>query len=99
MANIICVRDVLRVHVHQLGPSERALRVPYDLFKPSGPVVRCGDRIAWEQGEQQHLTRYAEAVLGDCNPGERVLVHLSAPDSEDWWLCEVESVDGVAGAS
>jgi hypothetical protein len=100
MANVICVRDVVRARMHQLGPSERALRVPYDLFKPTGHIIRCGDSIAWEQGEEHHSARFAEAALGDCNPGERILLRLSAEDSQDqWWLCEVESVDDVAGAS
>jgi hypothetical protein len=101
MSHVILVRDVVRSERHRLGPQERALRVPYDLFKPRGPVVRTGDRIAWEQDEDSHVTRYAEAALGDCNPGERVLICLPTPsdESEEWWLCEVESVDDVAGLS
>jgi hypothetical protein len=37
-------------------------------------------------------------ILKDRHPGERVLLRLdaSSPD-EEWWLCEVVSVDGVAG--
>lgn len=100
MNHVICVRDVVRAELHELGPDERVLRVPYDLFKPDGAVLRRGDRITWDQGEQNHSTRFAEAALGDCIPGERVLLHLSAGDpAELWWLCEVESVDDVAGLS
>lgn len=98
MSHVIRVRDVVRAELHELGPGECVLRVPYDLFRPDGAVLRFGDRITWEQGQQNHSTRFAEASLGDCAPGERVLLHLSPTDpAEQWWLCEVESVDHVAG--
>jgi hypothetical protein len=98
--HVICVRDVVRAATHTLGANVLALRVPYDLFKPAGPVVRRGDRIAWQQDEQSHLTRYAATALADCVPGERVLLQLPPRSSDDeWWLCEVQSVDDVAGLS
>jgi hypothetical protein len=101
MAYVISVRDVVRANVHELGAAERALRVPYDLFWPKGAVVVLGERIEWQEGADNHSTRFAEAVLGDCHPGERVLLHLSSaePREEEWWLCEVQAVDGVDGAS
>ena len=100
MAHIICVRDVVRAELHELPPDVLALRVPYDLFKPAGPVVLSGDRIQWGQDRQSHSMRFAEAILGECTPGERVLIHLSPTEPRDqWWLCEVESVDDVEGPS
>jgi hypothetical protein len=101
MAHVICVRDVVRAEVHTLGPNELSLRVPYDLFKPAGPVVRRGDRITWEQDEQTQVSRYAAVALAECNPGERVLVQFGPQDraEDEWWLCEVQSVDDVAGLS
>jgi hypothetical protein len=100
MTTTIRVLDVVRAELYELGAEECALRVPYDLFQPAGAVHRYGNRIEWEQGGESQSTRFAETPLGDCTAGERVLLHLSSSDPVDeWWLCEVEAVDGVAGAA
>jgi hypothetical protein len=90
----IQVRDVVRDGEHEFGADEPALRVPYDLFHPSGPVHRRGEMLDWLQGEETRSARSAPTVLGETHPGERVLVRLrpEGPD-EEWWLCEVEATD------
>jgi hypothetical protein len=100
MATTIRVRDVVRAELHELGANEPALRVPYDLIKPTGAVHRHGSRIEWQQEEESQSMRFAETALGDCKAGERVLLHLSSADPNDeWWLCEVEATNGIAGAA
>jgi hypothetical protein len=99
MPQVIHVRDVARGGLHQLGPEEPALRVPYDMFWPQGPATRVGDGIDWVEGKTPRMGRVAEIHLGECRPGERVLVRVPPPtDDGEWWLCEVESVDGVSAA-
>jgi len=94
------VRDVARGgEAHELGPEEPALRVPYDMFWPKGPAARNGDAIDWVEGNTPRMGRFAETRLGECHPGERVLVRIPPPvDEGDWWLCEVEAVDGESAA-
>jgi hypothetical protein len=100
MTTTIRVRDIVRAELHELGAEEHALRVPYDLFRPAGAVHRDGNTIEWEQDGEDQISRCAETALGECSPGERVLLRLSSADpTDEWWLCEVEAVDGVAGAA
>jgi hypothetical protein len=97
MALVIRVRDVARDGVYDLGPDEPVLRGPYDLFNPVGPVRRRGALIDWLEAGVIRSARAASAMLGDTQPGERVLLRLPPrPNEDDWWLCEVEAVDGVA---
>jgi hypothetical protein len=99
MPRVIGVRDVVRGGSYELGPDEPMLRGPYELFNPVGAVIRRGALIDWLQAGVIHSARVAPAVLGDAHPGERVLLHLRPNSSEsEWWLCEVETVDGVAAA-
>jgi hypothetical protein len=61
--------------------------------------LRRGVLVDWLQGGVIRSARVTPAVLGDCHPGERVLLHLLPHASEDeWWLCEVDAVDGVTAA-
>jgi hypothetical protein len=97
MARVIRVRDVAREGVYDLGPDESILRGPYDLFHPIGPVRRRGALIDWLEAGVIRSARAAAATLGETQPGERILVRLQPRASDDeWWLCEVEAVDGVA---
>jgi hypothetical protein len=99
MARVIRIRDVVRGGVYELGPHEPILRGPYELFNPVGPALRRGALIDWLQDGVIRSARVAPAVLGDVQPGERVLLHLAPYASEDeWWLCDVDAVDGVAAA-
>jgi hypothetical protein len=94
---IIRVRDVTREAVHQLSPQEPALRGPYELFNPVGAVRRHADLAEYLQGGLLRTGRIVETKLGETKPGERVLVRLPPKASDDeWWLCEVEAIDGVA---
>jgi hypothetical protein len=98
MPQVIRVRDVVRAGVHEFGPDEPALRGPYELFNPAGPVLRQGPLAEYVQGGAIHSGRIAETALGDTHPGERVLLQLPPHASaEEWWLCEVEAVNGVSG--
>ncbi len=76
------------------------LRGPYDLFQPVGAVRRRGALIDWLEGGVIRSARVAPGVLGDAHPGERVLLRLPprSQDDDDWWLCDVEAVDGIAAA-
>jgi hypothetical protein len=99
MPQVIRVRDVARDGVYELGPDEPILRGPYELFNPIGPVRRRGALVDWVQAGVIRSARTVPAVLGETHPGERVLVRLEGRASpEDWWLCEVESVDGATAA-
>jgi hypothetical protein len=91
------IRDVVRHHELDLGPETRVLRVPYDLFQPSGAVRFEAGRIEYVQSGERRTGRVVDALLGDVKPGERVLVHLDRSFDGDWWLCEIESVDDVVG--
>jgi hypothetical protein len=91
----VVVRDVVRGGLYELDPAEVALRVAYDLFHPAGAVLVEGDHAEWIEGEAVHVSRVAEAALGEVTPGERVLVRVGLGD--EWWLCDVEAVEGVAG--
>lgn len=98
MAHVIRVRDVCREGVYEFGPDQRVLRVPYDMFDPVGAVRQRGTLVDWLEGDVIRSARYVEVELGDCHPGERVLVRLPPEVDDEWWLCEVEAVDGVAAA-
>lgn len=78
-------------------------------FAPKGavhPVHEHPDLVEWEEdvkwaGEGRlRQVRVAPAELGDTQPGQRVLVHLPPSDEDteasqdDWWLCDVEAIDG-----
>ncbi len=97
MAQAIRVRDVAREGVHEFGPSEQAFRVPYDLFHPEGAVHMHGELIEWSERGHARSARVVPALLGDTHPGERVLLRLSsAPPDDEWWLCDVEAINGSA---
>jgi hypothetical protein len=99
MPQVIRVRDIARHGVYELGPDEPILRGPYELFNPVGPVRQRGALVDWAQAGVIRSARVVPALLGESHPGERVLLRLPprrAP--EDWWLCEVEAVDGATAA-
>jgi hypothetical protein len=96
MSELIRIRDVVRGDVYELSSEEPALRSSYDLFHPGGPVHIRDDGLAeWREGERLRAARVAPATLGDIRPGERILVRLEM--GHDWWLCDVEAVDGLWG--
>jgi hypothetical protein len=95
MLQVIRVRDVTRDGVYELGPDEPILRGTYELFHPIGPARLRGALVDWVQARVIRSARVARAALGDAHPGERVLLQLPPRESEDeWWLCEVEALDG-----
>jgi hypothetical protein len=103
MPHAIRLRDVTRAHVFELGPEERVLRVPYDLFRPDGPARLSGTIAEWLEGGLVKTGRVVSTRLGETHPGERVLLRDSARPSaaakaeaadNEWWLCEVEAVGG-----
>ena len=94
----IRVQDVARRGVYEFGPEEPVMRGPYDLFHPAGAVHRRGPLVEWREGDQPRTARVVGSTLGTTHPGERVLVRLPPrADDDEWWLCEVQSVDGVPG--
>jgi hypothetical protein len=96
---VIRIVDVVRNGVYDLGPEAKVLRVAYDMFHPTGLVRQNGDTVEWLEGQTIRSSRFVESTLGQCRPGERVLARLPPYASGDeWWLCDVESVDGVAAA-
>jgi hypothetical protein len=95
MPSVIRVRDIVRGDLYEFGPGEPVLRGSYDLFHPSGPVKFRDGLIEWSEGDAVRTSRVAPAPLGDTRPGERVLVR--GESDEEWWLCDVEAVDGTAG--
>jgi hypothetical protein len=99
MPNMIGVRDVVRNATYELHPDEPILFVPYDLFQPSG-AVRTGDGlITWTEGKVARSGRAVRSTLRNAEVGVRVLVRIptDASHEDEWWLCEVAVVDGVAG--
>jgi hypothetical protein len=98
MPNVIRVRDVARSAKYDRGPDEQVLRVPYELFQPVGAVHRRGGLVDWLEGAVIRSGRAVPALLRDTAPGERVLIRIDERGSSDeWWLCEIEAVDGLAG--
>ncbi|HXN33581.1 MAG TPA: hypothetical protein VN894_17045 [Polyangiaceae bacterium] len=100
MPQVIRVRDVAREGVYELGPEKPILRGPYELFHPIGPARLRGALVDWVQARVIRSARVAPAALGDAHPGERVLLQLPSPGPTDdeWWLCEVEALDGDSAA-
>lgn len=98
MPERIRVVDVVRGGARELSPEEPILRGSYDLFRPAGPVRMQANGLAeWVAGESVHSCRVVSATLGSARVGERVLLQLDATNAGQWWLCEVEAVDGVQG--
>ncbi len=99
MPQVIRVRDVVRGALYDFGADRPMMRVPYDVFLPVGPVHRREALVDWVEANVIRSARVAEGLLGDAHPGERVLLRLPPGASDDeWWLCDVEAVDGVAAA-
>ncbi|MDP9035307.1 MAG: hypothetical protein M3O50_10910 [Myxococcota bacterium] len=96
MTQVIRVRDVVRGDIHELGPDQRMLRGSYDLFQPKGAVRAREGLIEWLEGGTVRTSRVAPAPLGEARPGERVLVSLPPHSEDEWWLCDVQAVDGLA---
>lgn len=98
MRTTIRVRDVVCAQVFEAGPDERVLRVPYDLFRPDGPVRVRRELAEWLEGGVIKTGRVAATRLAETTPGERVLFRRTSnvpqDDSSDgaWWLCEIEDV-------
>jgi hypothetical protein len=99
MANMIRIRDVVRNATYELHPDEPILFVPYDLFQPSGAVRARDGLITWTEGKVARSGRAVRSTLRNAEVGVRVLARVPTGASEDdeWWHCEVEVVDGVAG--
>ena len=95
------MRDVARNATYERGPAEPVLRVPYEIFQPVGAVRRRGNLVDWLEGEVIRSGRAVPAELRDAQPGERLLLRLADGDEpvadDEWWLCEIVAVDGVAG--
>jgi hypothetical protein len=106
MLHAIHVRDISRGGRYDLAPDEPMMRVPYDLagggaaaFQAVGPVFQHGAMVDWVEGGIVRSARVAAGLLRDAHPGERLLVLLPPGGSSDeWWLCDVEAVDGVGAA-
>jgi hypothetical protein len=103
MPQVIRVRDVARAGVYELGPEEPILRGPYELFRPVGAAHLRGALVDWLQDSVVKSARVAPAFLRDVHPGERVLLQLPCSphkdkDDSEWWLVEVEAVDGTTVA-
>jgi len=92
----IRVRDLATDVYFNLPGNETALRVPYEAFHLDGPARYDGTLVEYEKNGERQQGRAAEASLGECRPGERVLVRDRAlfKDPSGWWLCEVEAVNG-----
>ena len=100
MAKMIRVRDVVRNATYDVAPEEPILRVPYELFQPVGAVRKRGALVDWLQGDAIRSGRAVAGVLRTVEVGERVLLRIdpgSSEDEDEWWLCEIQAVDGVAG--
>ncbi len=98
-AHHVHVRDVVRNQEFDLGPAEQALRVPYELFNPAGPVLLKGELINYLQAGVLRTGRAVKVALGETRPGERVLLRVPPVHADnEWWLCEVTAVDDIAVA-
>jgi hypothetical protein len=99
MHQVVQLRDVVRGSSYELGGRQRALRVSYDMFHPKGAVHIHEGHVEWAEGADARRARFTEVPLGACQPGERVLLRLAPSTREnEWWLCDVLAVDGVAGS-
>ncbi len=96
--SVVKVRDIARGDVHEVPRGLSMLRVPYDFFHPTG-AVRVEDGLAtYVVGSEVSTGRVAPAALADAQPGERVLLQLPSSADGDWWLCEIQEMNGVAAS-
>jgi hypothetical protein len=57
--------------------------------------------VCYDDAGDRLLARTKPTRLGECHPGERVLIEFDGEysDRAGWWLCEVEEVGGDSIAS
>ncbi len=96
LAKQIRVRDLATDRQVLVSGGETALRVPYEVLMLDGPAAVEGESIRYTSRGTEQTGRAKEALLGECAPGERVLVHQRtlAKKEAGWWLCEVIESDG-----
>lgn len=97
LAKTIRLRDLATDVQINVSGSERALRVPYEILKLDGPARVEGEEIRYSSRGTEQTGRAKEARVGECAPGERVLVRETtlAKAEPGWWLCEVLESDGL----
>jgi hypothetical protein len=82
--------------VSTLGNETSAFRVPNDLWSMDSEATCTHEYAMYELQGQRMVATISRTHLGDCEPGERVLIaahDLPGPD-EGWRLCQVLSVGG-----
>ena len=99
LAKTVRVRDLATDVQVNLSGAETALRVPYEILMLDGPARVEGDGIRYSSRGTEQTGRAKEAHLGECAPGERVLLRerTLAKTEAGWWLCEVIASDGRRG--
>jgi hypothetical protein len=87
---------VLTNRRYDLSPADPMLRVPYDLWRANGPAVFENGLVEVPLANGREIARTRPGRLGEAHPGERVLVQHpdTEPDPRQWWLSEVEAVEG-----
>jgi hypothetical protein len=93
---MLTVRDIVRGGVHRLDGREPMLRVPFDLYSPDGAVELVDGFAHYTEKSEPRIGSVAGESLADAKPGERVLLRIPPCSSDrEWWLCEVEAVNGI----
>jgi hypothetical protein len=93
---MLSVRDIVRGGIHRFTGSEPMLRVPYDLYSPDGAIELVDGFAHYTEKSQPRTGSIARERLAAAKPGERVLLRIPPCSSDrEWWLCEVEAVNGV----
>jgi hypothetical protein len=94
---IVRVRDA-QTHQHIDLPGDTVvLRVPWEVSNVRGPCVVQNDRVTYFDTMGEHVARTAPSRLGDCRPGDNVLLQYEESTRADpriWWLCDVEAING-----
>jgi hypothetical protein len=82
--------------ISTLGILTSAFRVPNDLWSMDSEATCTAEYAMYEFRGQRMVATISRVYLGDCEPGERVLI--AARDlhgsNEGWRLCQILSVNG-----
>ena len=93
----IRIRDMQTHRRIHLSGDAAILRVPWEVSNVRGPCLVENGQVTYSDTMGEHIARTRPGRLGDCRPGDNILVQYAKSTQRDprvWWLCEVEAVNG-----
>jgi hypothetical protein len=92
------IRDAeTRKHL-EVAANTPILRVPWEVSNVRGAVIVEDGFAYYDNRLGEQIARTKPGQLGDCKPGDVVLMQYDESTREDprvWWLVEVVVVDGL----